>query len=76
MNNYTNDSIFVFLGFMVLLCVIGAVIYLSTEKTRAQTRYIKLEIRRNTGVRRRYWKEELKRHRLRSIPIIGKLISK
>ncbi len=76
MNNYTNDNIFVFLGFMVLLCVIGAVIYLLTEKTRAQTRYIKLEIKRNIGVRRRYWEEELKRHRLRSIPIIGKWLGR
>lgn len=76
MNNYTNDNIFAFLGFMVLLYLAGVVIYLLTEKNRERARYIKLEIKRNTGVRRRYWEEELKKHRLRSIPIIGKFISK
>lgn len=76
MNDYTNDNIFVFLGILVLIYVLGSIIYLATEKNREQTRYIKLEINRNTGVRKRYWEEELKRHRIRSIPIIGKLISK
>lgn len=76
MNNYTNDSIFTFLGFMVFLCAVGAVLYWSTEKTRSQTRYIKLEINRNIGVRRRYWKEELKRHRVRSIPLIGRWLER
>lgn len=76
MNDYTNDNIFVFLGILVLIYVLGSIIYLATEKTREQTRYIKLEINRSTGVRRRYWEEELKRHRIRSIPIIGKWLEK
>ena len=76
MNNYTNDGIFAFLGFMAALYVVGIILYMSTSKIRERTRYIKLEINRNTGVRRRYWQEELKRHRLRSVPIIGKWLGK
>lgn len=76
MNNYTNDGIFAFLGFMAALYVVGIILYMSTSKIRERTRYIKLEINRNTGVRRRYWQEELKRHRLRSVPIIGKWLER
>lgn len=76
MNTFSNDSIFVFLGFMVFIYGIGIIIYLATEKFRGQSRYIKLEIKRNTDEKRLYWEEELKRHRLRSLPVIGKWLER
>ncbi len=76
MNSFGNDSIFAFLVIMVVLYSVGIIIYLATEKFRAQTRYIKLEIKRNTGEKQLYWEEELKRHRLRSLPVIGKWLER
>ena len=37
-------------------------------------RYLKMEIGRSEGKERRYWKRKLKRHYVRHIPLIGKLI--
>lgn len=76
MNIYTKDSIFIFLGFMVVLYLAGIIIYQLTNKIREKTRYIKLEINRNTGDKKSYWKKELKRHKLRSIPLIGKWLER
>ncbi len=76
MNSFVSDSIFAFLAVMVVLYSVGIIIYLATDKIRRQTRYIKLEIKRNTGEKQLYWEEELRRHRLRSLPLIGKWLAK
>lgn len=37
-------------------------------------KYIKMEMRRSEGAEYEYWKKKLKRHYIRHIPLVGKIL--
>ena len=71
----TYDALIVVV--VITLVLIGTIptfykFYIMPIKSRA--RYLKMEMKRSYGREYQYWKRKLKRHYVRSIPLIGKFL--
>ena len=72
---HANDALIV--GIVITLVLIGVIstfykFYIMQFKSRA--RYLKMEMKRSYGREYQYWNRKLKRHYVRSIPLIGKFL--
>ncbi len=75
----TEHQIFVLIAILIIIIALIILIafYINVWIPFANRRnYIKMEISRTTGEKRKYWKRQLKYLYIDHIPLIGKLILK
>lgn len=70
------DGVMIVLLIIILLLLIRVFIEFVWVPFSEERLFIKMEIKRTEGEERHFWKKELRRLYIRSIPIIGNLYNK